>query len=75
MTKSYLVVIGLVAMFAFAGCGNSNGDSPVADTSTPDGFMAAVGTMVSTAPDDTEAVDIDGIVETVPEATEPDPVL
>lgn len=69
------------AALLIAGCGSDGGSytAPPPTTDVPpvtmlDAFFTAVSKIVSAAPDDTEANDIDALVATAPEDSEPAPL-
>ena len=71
--KFPLIVIALFAA-TLAGCGGGGGGSGGGSTSGSSGdtFVAAAALIALTSPDDTEPTDVEAILETMPETTEPE---
>ena len=78
MTIQRCAVLSAVALtlVAFSGCSsNDNGQSTTVTAISADAFVAVVQSTVSSSPNNTEPVAIDGIVATSPQTTEPIPSI
>jgi hypothetical protein len=71
----YQTISIAAVLLVLAGCGSSN-DGSGSSTSVPQGdsFVSATAQLAATAPEDSEASDIEALVETMPEDAEPENV-
>lgn len=77
--RKILLLCAMAAAVSLSACGGGSGGgsevvTPPAGTTFLDGFITFVTNLVSTAPDDTPAREIDSIGVTSPEETVPAPV-
>ena len=75
---AFCVVLGALALSACGSSGDESGgntagagDPVIAPPPAPDIYVARVGTLVASASDDADPVDVEGIALTLPEDTEP----
>jgi len=68
----YQIISIAALLLLLGGCGSNDGGSSSAPQG--DSFVRATAQLAATAPEDSEASDIDALVETAPEDAEPENV-